>query len=464
MLTSQVSVSIEMPPQAVEHTNFNSPAIALFHCYDVIEDFASTLGMSVEQYCTEFSCNYMFGYANALKTVGVRTVIFYISATVSKPTTYINTATGVPIRVLPVPKVYKLHRLVRSNRRAMLQVEGEFSSNSQQSSTSLSLLSSLKRIINSTGTYLSTPLRLLAKEMRQANCQALLCQSYEYARFDACVLMGKFAKIPVFAVFQGGATETWSALEKLIRPGSMNGCSGLIIPPRQERERVCQQYQLPKQKVAQIFNPLDVEVWQAVDRQQARYELNIPPTAKVVVSHGRIEIYNKGLDVLLTAWQRICRDRPGQDLRLLLLGTGSDADEFQRRIQEMNLHNIMWRNEFVNDRTVIQQYLSAADVYTMASRSEGFPIAPTEAMACGLPVVAANASGISDILEPGEVAGGIVVPCGDAEALAQNLGRLLDDDSLRQTMGQRARHRIQQAFAPEVIGQQLKQFLLQHSG
>jgi starch synthase len=123
----------------------------------------------------------------------------------------------------------------------------------------------------------------------------------------------------------------------------------------------------------------------------------------------------------------------------------------------------MWLNEFVNDRTVIQRYLSAADVYSLASRQEGFPVAPIEAMACNLPVVAADAPGVPDILEGGEVSGGLVVPREDATALAQALGRVLDDQAWGRELGDQARSRAESCFTPEIVGKQLSDVLLNQS-
>ena len=423
------------------------PMVAFLHCYDLIEDFADTIGLSLETYCKEFASNYMFGYANALRVVGVRTVLFYISGR---------------IRVLAASGIYRAYRVLRSTRRQFVHLDGEFSSGSDRSEhANPPLFAPLKSIVASLGTYLSTPFSLLSRELQREGCQAILCQEYEYARFDACVLLGRLVGVPVFATFQGGSFGPRSLIEYLIRPLTLRSCGGLIIAPQGERQRVGDRYGMRiAQKIARIFNPLDVAKWRAIDRSQARTALGIPLNARVVVSHGRIEIHNKGLDILLEAWNQLCCERPDKDLRLLLLGTGSDAPELRQRIAAMQLRGIMWRDEFVNDRTTIRQYLSAADVYTLASRSEGFPIAPTEAMACGLPVVAADAPGMAEILEGGEISGGLVVPRENAEALAIALGRVLDDEDWGRELGKRARCRVEEYFSPEVIGRQLNDFLL----
>lgn len=67
--------------------------------------------------------------------------------------------------------------------------------------------------------------------------------------------------------------------------------------------------------------------------------------AKVIIYHGRIDIQKKGLDVLLDAWQKICHRRPDQTLRLLLVGTGTDAPALQQKIARENLRDIVWINK-----------------------------------------------------------------------------------------------------------------------
>jgi starch synthase len=436
--------------------NQPEPTIALLHCYDLIDDFLDSINISFETFCKEFVGSWMFGYINALKQVGVRTVLFCISARVDQPSRFTHIPTGAMICVLPPARIYYAYRAVRRN---SLNLYGasetkSFKDIQDDSIVRRSLLTPVKDLAKSLGTYMSTPLGLLAHELRQENCQAILCQEYEYARFDSSVLLGKLMRLPVFASFQGG-NKTQSFLEAPLRHLAFRACTGVIIPTQTEIQRVRDRYTIPSSKIAHIFNPLDMATWHGIERGKARSALGIPIDARVVAWHGRVEIERKGLDVLLEAWQQICGDRPDQDLRLLLVGTGSDAETFCQRIKTMQLKGVQWLNEFVSDRSVIQQYLSAADVYTLPSRQEGFPVAPIEAMSCGLPVVAADAPGVADILEGGEVSGGIVVPRGNASVLASALGRVLDDEAWGRELGQNARCRAESCFSPEAIGKQL---------
>src|SRR6266508_1136195 len=220
-------------------------------------------------------------------------------------------------------------------------------------------------------------------------------------------------------------------------------------------------YGVPLRKIARIFNPLDVQSWRGTDRIQSRAALGLPADAGVVVCHGRIDMHRKGIDVLLDAWSRICAERPGRDLRLVLVGTGPDAEALRARLSSSSPRGVVWIDRYVNDRGFVERVLSAADVYALASRHEGFPVAPLEAMSCSRPVVAADAPGIPDILERGEESGGLVVPRGDPVALSRALGRVLDDPALAQELGRRARRRAESHFSLEVVGGQLKDFIFE---
>jgi len=295
--------------------------------------------------------------------------------------------------------------------------------------------------------------------LKNERCSAILFQDYENPSFDVCVAFGKFLQLPIFATFQGG-TQQRSCLERYIRPLALKLSSGLIIPTQIEVERVQAKYKLSNKKISRIFNPIDTEVWKVVESIGIREELGIPLNAKVVVFHGRIDIQHKGLDILLDAWEQICNTSSELDFRLLLVGSGHDSEKLQQLIEGKDLKGIYWINKFVHDQSLIRQYLSASDVYVLPSRMEGFPVAPIEAMACGLPVVATNVQGIPEILESEEVSGGVIVPKNDATALASAIVRLLEDEDLRQKLRHRALKRAENGFSTKAVGKRLRNFLL----
>lgn len=431
----------------------SNPTIALVPWGDVWEDYLDSISVSLETFCTEGPGGWMLGYIEALHKVGVRTVLILVSSRVSAPLRLNYAPTGTTITVLPAPKLYRVIQPQLINPYLPSKKQELFGKAHLSRRIWLSLL-------NQVGPYFATPLRLLANELRREGCQAILCQEYEYTRFDVCVLLGQLLRLPVFAVFQGGSSDP-NQIGRFLRPLTMKACAGLAIGPKAEIQRVCTSHNLQPAKAAQIFNPIDLGMWSPVDQSEARATLGLPSNAQIVVWHGRVEMYTKRLDVLLDAWEQVCGSRAERNLLLLLIGVGQDAEKVRRRIAALPMQNVLWVDRYVTDRTEIRQYLSAGDVYAFPSGNEGFPVAPIEAMACGLPVVAANASGVSDILEGGEVSGGLIVPRGDVSAFAGSLGRILDNEAWRCELSQRARRRAKEFFSLEGVGRQLYDFFLQ---
>ena len=182
-------------------------------------------------------------------------------------------------------------------------------------------------------------------------CDAILCQEYEFVRFDVCVLLGRLMRLPVFATFQGGNRLTGD-LQRLIRPRTVRRASGLIIAPSTEIERVRAAYDVPASRIAQIFNALEPSAFDAPSREAAREALDIPMDARVAVWHGRVEVATKGVDVLIDAWQTICASRPGKDYRLLMLGTGVDSEWMHERLASAAVRGVSRRDEYVQDRAL----------------------------------------------------------------------------------------------------------------
>lgn len=430
------------------------PRLALFPWGDLIEDFLETINTSLAAFCREMSGGWLFGYVDALKQVGVDTVIFCFSDRIDQTTRYHHLPTGATVCVLPAPERYRWLRRSLINPYAWT-LEDAFGPTAPWQRPYRACLKDL-------ASYLAHPIALLAQELRRERCHAILCQEYEYARFDLCVLLGKRLGLPVFATFQGGNFQL-SRIERWLRPHTLRACAGLIVPSQAEIQRLQTRYRLPAAKIHPIFNPLDLSLWQGesgpereAQRRQTRQQLGLPAAAQVVVYHGRMELYRKGIDVLLDAWIHLRTQAPDRPWWLLLIGTGSDAPQIHARIDNLPQANICWLDQYLLDRAQLCRYLNAADLYVLPSRHEGFPVAPLEAMACGLPVIATEVPGIADILVDHEASGGIRIPSEQPQQLAAAIVRVLNDEGLRQQLGQRARQRVESHFSLAGVGAQLR--------
>lgn len=416
----------------VEASGNRRPTVALVAGPDRFEDFYDKIGVSIEDFRTRLGSGWIFNYIGALTSAGVRTFLVFLSSRVDEPRRFVHRDTGTPVWILKDPLRHRL----------LLKVRDRW----PRSPVPPSLVS-----------YASTPLRALIQTVDHERCDAILCQEYESTRFDLCVLARPLHGRPVFATYQG-ANRTASRFEKPIRQYNVRHADGLIVAARSERERVMATYDVPDERIAPIPNPVDIAAWEPIGRSTARARLGIGEDAWVVEWHGHAQVWRKGLDVLLDAWQIVCAERPDRELLLLLVGQGRNTAELRRRVDGNG--RIRWIDRFVHDREELKTYLCAADVYTLSSRHEGFAVAPLEAMACGLPVVAADTSGVADLLPDGEASGGVVVPREDATALASALGRLLDDPALAHKLGRQAKRRVTNEFSLDVVGRRLRDFVL----
>ena len=107
------------------------------------------------------------------------------------------------------------------------------------------------------------------------------------------------------------------------------------------------------------------------------------------------------------------------------------------------------RVEFLGERDDARAFLAQADVYALASHWEGLPRSILEAMSASLPVVASDVGGVSETVRDG--VNGFLVPRADVPVLAERLGRLLRDPTLRRAMGRAGRQRYETEFRFEMM-------------
>lgn len=165
--------------------------------------------------------------------------------------------------------------------------------------------------------------------------------------------------------------------------------------------------------------------------------------AHTVICVSRL-CYQKGLDVLLQAWNLVLQRCP--EARLLIVGIGPTQQQLQRMAQALDISQ---RVEFVGVQHDIPAQLRRGGIAVLPSRLEGMPNALLEAMACGLPCVATRVSGSEDILQHG--VNGLLVEPEDYQELAEALLTFLTNPRLAQQYGQAARRRIESQYSLERI-------------
>jgi glycosyltransferase involved in cell wall biosynthesis len=411
---------------------------------ETIEDWLDPLGVSFDRFCEEMDAGWLFGYVAALASQGIESVILCCSRAAARPLRRLQRPSGAIVRAYPPSR-----RFGPFSQRRLLEAPPARSP----------AVRALRAARWHAGPYVTTRAAAFAHGLRAERCDAILCQDYETARFDLMTAVGRALGLPVFATYQGIDVQA-SRLERLTRPLALRAAAGLLIPARAELERVRRVHGVAQERLAHVFNPVDVDAWRPADRAVARRELGLPEDAEVVVTHGRMDVDDKGLDVLLSAFRAIREAEPSRDRRLLLVGSGGDAPVLREWLASGEHPGVEWVDEFVLDVDRLRTLLSAGDVYAFAGRYEGMPVAPIEGMACGLPLVATDASGVPDLLTGPGAAGGTMVPRDDAAALAAALGEMLGaEPGRRRGLGERARTWVERHCAVPRVGAQLAAFM-----
>ncbi|MEJ2866425.1 glycosyltransferase family 4 protein [Actinomycetospora sp. OC33-EN08] len=154
-------------------------------------------------------------------------------------------------------------------------------------------------------------------------------------------------------------------------------------------------------------------------------------TTSRLVTVGHQDQPHKGHDVLLRAIARLRAS--GLDVAATIVGGGRLHDDLRALRDELGLRDVVRMAGVVNDSSSLRAVLDEADVFVLPSRAgEGLPRALVEAMARGLPAVATDLGGVSELLDPSCV----VLPR-DEDALVRGLRTLLYDPEHRDAMARR---------------------------
>jgi glycosyltransferase involved in cell wall biosynthesis len=181
---------------------------------------------------------------------------------------------------------------------------------------------------------------------------------------------------------------------------------------------------------------------------EVRSRLGIDPHRAVIGYIGRLTT-DKGLPELMTAFRLVRQRFPGA--ALLLIGSYECGDPVPPETHAaIESDSSVIRVDFASE---VAPYYFVMDMLVLPTHREGFPNVVLEAQAASRPVVTTSATGASDSICDGLT--GLVVPVGDAAALADALMKLLSDPELAQRMGRAGRERVIREFRRETIWEAL---------
>lgn len=204
---------------------------------------------------------------------------------------------------------------------------------------------------------------------------------------------------------------------------------------------------VPKAKVEVIANGIETE-WSGdlPSPGAVRESLGIPVRARVIGTVGRLTEV-KRQDLLIRA-VALMKDRV-PDVHLLLVGAGDERTQLESLAKQLKVSD---RVHFAGYQSQPEPFLRAMDIFTLSSRSEGFPVSLLEAWVAKLPVVCSAVGGIPDVVTHEK--NGLLVPFGDEQKLVAQFMRLLNDATLRQTLGDDGNQTVRNLYSLNRVAEQ----------
>jgi glycosyltransferase involved in cell wall biosynthesis len=204
------------------------------------------------------------------------------------------------------------------------------------------------------------------------------------------------------------------------------------------------------ERVEVIPNGLDIQRYKPIAQQVARQTLNLPQDSQLILfgAMSGTGDPNKGFHLLKQALQHLSIADSTQRFELVIFG---DSDPLDDLAQIFPVHLL---GRLHDDYSLALAY-SAADVMVVPSKQESFGQTAAEAIACGTPVVAFNATGLKDIVDHHK--NGYLAEPYDVRDLAQGITWVLQDQDRWYILSEQARQKAQQEFALTVPAQKYAQ-------
>lgn len=271
------------------------------------------------------------------------------------------------------------------------------------------------------GFFMAVAVYLFLKRRRHRF--AIIDAHFAYPEGYAATLLGRWLRVPVTMTLRG-TEPRMSRLPRIRRRMQRAfGRATRIFSVSDSLRRLALSLGAAEDKTEVVGNGVDLSRFKREDRIDARVRLGLPASVPVLISVGGL-VERKGFHRVLAVMPALQRRYP--ELRYLIVGgaspEGDMTETLQEQARELGLGEaVIFAGPIPPDD--LRWYLSAADVFVLATRNEGWANVFLEAMACGLPVVTTDVGGNREVVCADDL--GIVVPFDDADALREAIATAL---------------------------------------
>jgi len=271
---------------------------------------------------------------------------------------------------------------------------------------------------------------------------------YAYPNGLAALEISRRLGVPNVVSIQGGDGH-WVGLccetHRLAIHAVFDHANELIIGSQSFAQEVHENHGVPLERFTIIPGAINASHF-CTRQDRLLGEIGVMPT---LLYHGRVD-RRKGVLELIEAMKAL--REAGRSLRLVISGIGPDLAAAKEMTSALDLNDVIEFTGFVSYEDVPKVYQSA-DIFVSPTWSEGFSNTILEAMASGLPIIAARAVGVVDCLT--DQVNALFHEVHDVAGLTRQIEILLDDAPLRSMLATNALHEVQDKYRWPSIADQL---------
>jgi glycosyltransferase involved in cell wall biosynthesis len=261
------------------------------------------------------------------------------------------------------------------------------------------------------------------RRLKRAGRLDVLDAHFGYPEGFAASLLGRWLGVPVTVTLRG--TEMRHAQDPVLRPRLASALMRMhrVFAVSESLRQVALGLGVPAERTRVVGNGVDLARFAPRPRAECRARLGLPEDAPVLVTVGGL-VERKGFHRVIELLPALRARWP--KLRYLVVGGPSPEGDWTERllaqVKALALQDCVHFTGAV-EPDALADLLSAADLFVLATRNEGWANVLLEAMACGLPVVTTNVGGNAEVVCRPDL--GTVVPFGDADALQMAIDQAL---------------------------------------
>lgn len=237
-----------------------------------------------------------------------------------------------------------------------------------------------------------------------------------------------------------GSSTKYQVIRRLYKPFVK-----MFIPMSKDLERyLVSRVAVRPKRIVQIYNGVDSERFSPGPANTPMPGCDVATAGTVVIGTvGRLQPVKDQLTLVdsFNALLRNCPELNGR-VRLAIIGDGPLRDEVGERVRAAGLEDAVW---LPGERSDVAQVMRGFDVFVLPSLAEGISNTVLEAMATGLPVVATRVGGNPELVVDGVT--GVLVPPANPAAMAEAIGRYVEDGDMRAEHGRAGRRRVLESFS-----------------